>query len=619
MTGDVTVVMRDLPNTAIDVAPIDYNGVDCTTGVTVELKSSQAGVRYELYFVDNGTYSYTDNFVVGAEDGAAVAFPKPVIDGGGEYIVQAMLDGCSAFIEPKFEIAIDDVPRRFALIGSGDVCEGEDGADLWLSGSEDNVSYELWARHGVSPVQTVNFPHADFDTGEAFPFNKVVEEGAYYVRAVSGNDASCAVTTYEDLEVRFHKLPDAYQFTGAQVFCGTAEGEGAVLKLNDSEAGVVYSLMRRVEGDFTLFVDSKVGNDGPLEFSEVFTEGIYRVYARNTLTGCTSSMNGTVEVEHRDAPGDFELISSVGTINDGDVLDKCYGDNSFSLMVSNSQPGVLYRLYRENNDGEKQLRATVEGNGEVVHFNNEVQWPRGTYFVEPTFASTGCVGPMVEFFIEFLYGPHDYDDRPLIIDYIDDRIEVLYTVPALATYELYMGNVLIESFFTNEPFQQVFWTVNDPGNYHVEAYSEDRPACINKSNTITISDITPPVAEYWLDNNQVLEYCSGDAIGIDIVLSNTTEGAYYELVNLDNPDNPEVVQIKKGMVNGGKLTFTLVPGKHTYSIWVDGSDEDFRIDTDDKTFEVTENPTPSSFFLSRGGAVGNHEITLTGSENGVWY
>src|SRR5690554_1289510 len=188
MTGSVEVSMRDLPNTAIDVAPIDYIGVDCTTGVTVELESSQAGVRYELYFVDNGTYSYTDNFVVGAEDGAAVAFPNPVIDGGGEYIVKAMLDGCPAFIEPKFKIAIDDVPRRFALIGSGDVCEGEDGADLWLSGSEDNVSYELWARHGVSPVQTVNFPHADFDTGEAFPFNKVVEEGAYYVRAVSRSE-----------------------------------------------------------------------------------------------------------------------------------------------------------------------------------------------------------------------------------------------------------------------------------------------------------------------------------------------------------------------------------------------------------------------------------------------
>src|SRR5690554_3373767 len=352
MTGSVEVSMRDLPNTAIDVAPIDYTGVDCTTGVTVELESSQAGVRYELYFVDNGTYSYTDNFVVGAEDGAAVAFPNPVIDGGGEYIVQAMLDGCPAFIEPKFEIAIDDVPRRFALIGSGDVCEGEDGADLWLSGSEDNVSYELWARHGVSPVQTVTFPHADFDTGEAFPFNKVVEEGAYYVRAVSGNDASCAVTTYEDLEVRFHKLPDAYQFTGAQVFCGTAEGEGAVLKLNDSEAGVVYSLMRRVEGDFTLFVDSKDGNDGPLEFSEVFTEGIYRVYARNTLTGCTSSMNGTVEVVQKSAPS----TSLTLTAND-----YCAASVSGELTVAGHEADVFYHLYSPDASGS--LIQTLVGTG----------------------------------------------------------------------------------------------------------------------------------------------------------------------------------------------------------------------------------------------------------------
>src|SRR5690554_2558848 len=625
MTGSVEVSMRDLPNTAIDVAPIDYTGVDCTTGVTVELESSQAGVRYELYFVDNGTYSYTDNFVVGAEDGAAVAFPNPVIDGGGEYIVQAMLDGCPAFIEPKFEIAIDDVPRRFALIGSGDVCEGEDGADLWLSGSEDNVSYELWARHGVSPVQTVNFPHADFDTGEAFPFNKVVEEGAYYVRAVSGNDASCAVTTYEDLEVRFHKLPDAYQCTGAQVFCGTAEGEGAVLKLNDSEAGVVYSLMRRVEGDFTLFVDSKDGNDGPLEFSEVFTEGIYRVYARNTLTGCTSSMNGTVEVVQKsapstsltltangycaasvsgeltvkghedgvyyhlfspdaegvlidvlqgsgaadslsfhglldgeqyalyasweaeacwvevetgievnqqeslevpvlnpivenptcageayisvknaqegvvyylintedvsqaedayartglpivwdaafvnnhpelqevflqvvavnettgcrvgsdlfrievlDAPGDFELESD-GTVVTRDVpLVKC-SNSPFDLRIPVSEDGVLYRLYRHSASGGVDRLATLEGNGAEISFSSVTQWPEGDYYVEATFASSGCVGSVAEFAIQLSYSPHHFE--PLVLEYTGGSLFVKEKV-LNATYTLYFN------------------------------------------------------------------------------------------------------------------------------------------------------------------------------------
>src|SRR5690554_2525784 len=352
MTGDVAVVMRDLPDTDIDVAPIDYNDADCTTGVTIELESSQAGVLYELYFVDNGTYISTGNTVYGDENGGPVQFPNPVIDGGGEYIVQATLDGCPADIEPKFEIDIDDVPRRFALIGSGDVCEGEDGADLWLSGSEDNVSYELWARHGVSPVQTVTFPHADFDTGEAFPFNKVVEEGAYYVRAVSGNDASCAVTTYEDLEVRFHKLPDSYQFTGTQFFCGTAEGEGAVLKLNDSEAGVVYSLMRRVAGDFTLFVDSKDGNDGPLEFSEVFTEGIYRVYARNTLTGCTSSMNGTVEVVQKSAPSTSLTLTANGY---------CAASVSGELTVKGHEDGVYYHLFSPDASGS--LIQTLVGTG----------------------------------------------------------------------------------------------------------------------------------------------------------------------------------------------------------------------------------------------------------------
>src|SRR5690554_7786751 len=200
------------------------------------------------------------------------------------------------------------------------------------------------------PPRSTLFPYTTLF--RSFPFNKVVEEGAYYVRAVSGNDASCAVTTYEDLEVRFHKLPDAYQFTGAQVFCGTAEGEGAVLKLNDSEAGVVYSLMRRVEGDFTLFVDSKDGNDGPLEFSEVFTEGIYRVYARNTLTGCTSSMNGTVEVVQKSAPS----TSLTLTAND-----YCAASVSGELTVEGHEDGVYYHLFSPDASGS--LIQTLVGTG----------------------------------------------------------------------------------------------------------------------------------------------------------------------------------------------------------------------------------------------------------------
>src|SRR5690554_6413843 len=171
-----------------------------------------------------------------------------------------------------------------------------------------------------------------------------------------------------------------------------------------------------------------------------------------------------------------------------------------------------------------------------------------------------------------------------------------------------MGNERIESFITNEPFQEeVAWTVNDPGNYHVEAYSEDRPACINKSNTITIS------APYSLVN-QVLEYCSGDAGGIDVVLTGTTAGVYYELVKLDD-DNPEVIQIKKGITDGGSVVFNGVEGTNTYSIWVDGSADNFA----QGEFVVTEYTTPSSFLLSRGGAVNSHEITLSGSEKDVWY
>src|SRR5690554_969632 len=175
---------------------------------------------------------------------------------------------------------------------------------------------------------------------------------------------------------------------------------------------------------------------------------------------------------------------------------------------------------------------------------------------------------------------------------------------------------MFEYIHVTDNTQPVTMAVNETGTYYVTATNEGSTCPPIESNRITITDVTPPVTPYSLVN-QVLEYCSGDAGGIDVVLTGTTAGVYYELVKLDDPDNPEVVQIKKG-ITGVDLVFNGVEGTHRYSIWVDGSDEDFIIDTDDKTFVVTENTTPSSFFLSRGGAVNSHEITLSGSERDVW-
>src|SRR5690554_5942419 len=609
MNGDFELRFNPLPI----AFQLTGSGVFCDagSGAAIGLDDSEENVLYTLIWDDAGV-PRTRGTAIGS--GEALYFDG--VSDEGDYTVYArnILTGCTSSMNGTVEVEQRPAPSEALTITANDYCSDSSTGELAVSGHEADVFYHLYSPDASgSLIQTL------VGTGETEDLDLIFEglqECNLYTLYASWEDEACMVEMATGIEVNQLESPEV-PVLDPIVENPTCAGE-AFISVTNAQEGVVYTLINDELGTQFEINDEPVLWDYTFLENEGLLSSFLQVVAVNETTGCRVGSD-LFRIEVLDAPGDFELISSVGTVNDGDVLDKCYGDNSFSLMVSNSQPGVLYRLYRENNDGEKQLRATVEGNGEVVHFNNEVQWPRGTYFVEPTFASTGCVGPMVEFFIEFLYGPHDNDDRPLIIDYIDGQIKVIHPVPALATYELYMGNVLIESFITNEPFQQVFRTVNDPGNYHVEAYSEDRPACINKSNTITISDITPPVAEYWLDNNQVLEYCSGDAIGIDIVLSNTTEGAYYELVNLDNPDNPEVVQIKKGMVNGGKLTFTLVPGKHTYSIWVDGSDEDFRIDTDDKTFEVTENPTPSSFFLSRGGAVGNHEITLTGSENGVWY
>src|SRR5690554_5279979 len=85
--------------------------------------------------------------------------------------------------------------------------------------------------------------------------------------------------------------------------------------------------------------DQAFMNNHP-ELQEVFLQ----VVAVNEATGCRVGSE-LFRIEVLDAPGDFDLVSEGLIVNNGAVLEYC-STGTFNLSISNSEEGILYRLYR---------------------------------------------------------------------------------------------------------------------------------------------------------------------------------------------------------------------------------------------------------------------------------
>src|SRR5690606_26302123 len=143
----------------------------------------------------------------------------------------------------------------------------------------------------------------------------------------------------------------------------------------------------------------------------------------------------------------------------------------------------------------------------------------------------------------------------------------------------------------------------------------DEGQCIAMSDLfeINLNECEQPVGEYSIDID-ALEYCSDDD-GIILTVHGTTDGVYYELVEVGNEDVP--IQIIKGNDEGSVAFGNPIKGTKRgtrYTITVMGSNEHFAIDGGE--FTVVENSAPNQYMISSGGPVNVHEITLSGSDEG---
>jgi len=163
--------------------------------------------------------------------------------------------------------------------------------------------------------------------------------------------------------------PTIQNVTGGGSFC--AGGEGVVIGLSGSEAGISYQLFR--DGNPTGIVITGSGSD--FEFGRFTQAGIYAVKAINGSTGCAIFMLNTAAVVVHPLPLQQQIFGG-GSY--------CLGADPPEIFLSSSETNVNYELFRNG----ISTGMTMSGSGFSLTFGQITE--TGFYTIRATKIVTGC-------------------------------------------------------------------------------------------------------------------------------------------------------------------------------------------------------------------------------------
>jgi len=317
---------NSMMNGSADLVPlpkvyqVSPSGNHCA-GTSISLNGSETNFNYIL--VLNGSI----NLDTIAGTGSAIDFGPQII--AGTYTIVAFSSGTFCKTDMSGSSNIDARPLLLNMTPAGVACSGD---NLGLDNSETGVNYQL-RRDGI-----INVGSPVTGTGSAISFGIQTIPGVYSVEAAGSNGCVAVMNgtvTLHPFLVVFTILP------------GGNQCPGSIVKLNGSETGINYILLR----DGISPIDTLAGTGGMLDFGTPMIAGTYTVLAYSTAALCQSVMNGSTIIMLSPAPFN---VTPAG-IN-------CLGS---SIGMDNSETGVNYQLRR---NGIVNVGAPVAGTGSAISF-----------------------------------------------------------------------------------------------------------------------------------------------------------------------------------------------------------------------------------------------------------
>ncbi len=319
------------------------------------------GITFTPAPVDGGPTPAYQWFVDGSLIGTGTTFASSVLS-TGDFVYAIMTSSAACVSAPTatsntITVTVTPLPAVQTITGGGAYCAGGTGADIGLSGSESGVTYELF--RGPTPVGSAPGTGGPVDFG---PFPVV---GTYTAVGTAG--AGCNTPMSGSVTVSITPGPTAFNVVGGGSYC--TGGTGVVIGLSGTDADVTYQLLL---GGSPVGLPVS-GSGSPIGFGPQTAPGIYTVSATSLLTGCTSTMTGSVTISTIALPT-IENVTGGGTF--------CAGSTGAPVGLDNSQLGVNYQLY----NGTTAVGLPMAGTGAALPFG--FQTAAGIYTVVATNSSS---------------------------------------------------------------------------------------------------------------------------------------------------------------------------------------------------------------------------------------
>ncbi len=328
MTGSAVVTIDPLP-TAFNITG---GGSYCQggNGKAIGLSNSQLNVSYELFLDGNSTGNI--------KNGTGTSFSFGNFTAAGNYSVIATntLTGCTVPMNNTINISINTLPALHTVTGGGDYCINGTGVDVGLDFSDINHLYQL-------KLNNVNTGSALPGNNNMLSFGNQTEAGDYTVIATD-NSTGCTASMNGFATVDILPVPQIANITGGGTYCAIP-GDGIPVGLSNSENDVSYQLFLNSGNAAGPPVS---GNGLPFSFGNQTAEGIYSVIATNTLTSCSTSMNGNVTVTRNEATDWYHDSDGDGYGDAADVVSGCsqpagyiFDNTDCNDMNSGIHPGAI--------------------------------------------------------------------------------------------------------------------------------------------------------------------------------------------------------------------------------------------------------------------------------------
>ena len=579
MAGSTLITINPLPT----VYTLTGGGGYCagSTGVTIGLSGSNAGISYQLY----NTAGAVGAPVIGT--GGAISFGLQTTASTRDSIVATNPGtSCISVMSGNVPVSINPLPAQFSVTGGGSYCSGGTGLNVNLGGSVTGVIYQLYTG-GLPTGAPIS------GTGSPLTFGPITGSGTYTVIATNLAN-SCTNNMVGSASISINPLPTVFSVTGGGTYCAGTGGLHVVL--SSSVSGTNYLLYNS-----GLPVGSLVPGTGiALDLGVQTAAGTYTVVAITPGTLCQSNMSGSVNIVINPLPPVYTVTQSATSY--------CAGGTGVHIGLSSSSVGYSYQLMT----GGIPSGAPVAGTGSAIDFG--VRTFAGSYIAIATNTTTGCTANMTGTATIAVNALPPAQTMLPGGSYCPGGAGVILGLAgsnAGISYTLYNGPTSTGITIPGTGLPVSFGAQTAPGTYTVVATNTGSGCTNNMTGSATVS-IYPVPTVYNVTGGG--NYCIGGT-GVNVGLSNSTTGVLYQLFDASAPMGAPIAG------TGSAISFGLQTTTGTYTVIANSGTS--CSNTMFGSAIVGTNPLPSAFNVTGGGNYCSGgtgvSIGLDGSATGTVY